>query len=166
MKLNQLLESQEPSEFASVTKVIKALGLTAALKNRTKHMYEDGVRATTLAIRNGVKAGYWNYVSQGAGAAKLGGDLQTLSWALSSMERTNASEMSFIKEISKEVTSLFTKMDDINGLLKAMEATQLCLSEIAKAVKDTDREQLERTMARTVLKKLGVAEYFGVKDEA
>lgn len=166
MKLQQIVEGNDSTQFTLIMKALQTLGLDKSLKIRTKHMDEQSVKAAVSAIKNNVTRGYWNYVGMAANAVKIGGDLSSLQWGLSSMERVNSAELPYIKNITKEIVSIYSKMENLRGLLKGMEATHLCLQEIAKFVQSSTERSFEKTVAKAVLKKLGVAEFYGVRDEA
>lgn len=161
MKLQQLVEEQGGYPlFVSTIKKLKINDAMKYLKKVNLPAFETGVRAA----KAGVPRGYWNYSAQAGSAAKVGGDLHNLAWAITKM-KSFQTEDAFVNELGKKLIPVVSDMEEASSYFKGIDAFYMAAQAVANYA-NTAADSLNRSLARATMKKLGLAEYFGVKDAA
>lgn len=163
MKLQQLVEAQDGGLplFANTIKKLKIAGAAKYLKKIGQPDFEAGVRAA----KAGVSKGYWNYAAQAGMSAKINGDVSNLSWAVSSMKRVGPQD-DFVENFGKSLIPILSQMEEANGYFKGIDAFNMAAQAVADFANGSTGDSLDRSLARAMMKRIGIAEYYGVKDAA
>jgi hypothetical protein len=160
MKLQHLVETADGGLplFASTIKKLKIAGAMKYLKKIDSQSFEAGRKAVIA----GVPKAYWNYASNAGTLTRIQNDITDLTWAVTALKRVGP-EDAIVLSAGQKLIPLVSSIEDIGTYFKGIDAFNMAAQAVADYA-NTATDTLHKSIARAAMKRLGLAEYYGVKD--